>query len=935
MRPFLPILTLVLLAACQSSPDPWIIEAPAQSQYCRLDPDGTTIIPNGRLITPHGKNYRIAPHPYGLTLSPDGSLAITANSGTKPFSISILRDLQSGQPSIQQIPEGAENDADLLGAVFMGLAVSPDNQTLYVAGGQENQIYLFDLNEGQRIDSIDCSLSFGETNYEQGYIGDMVLSQDGKRLYAVDQIGFRMLIVDTEKRELIHNVPVGRYPFGICLSPDEQAAYVANVGMFEYQALTSSLAPDSLAAKALDFPAFAYNSEEMRKGIQNDSLTIPGLGDPNAPESFSVWKIRLTESPKVVARIKTGILVGEEVEGIPAVGGASPNSVVATDRFVFVSNGNNDCISVIDPEQDTVAATISLQLDPRLGALRGTIPFGLALSPDQKQLFVAEAGINAVAVIDAESLTVKGHIPVGWFPSKLAVSPDGKQLIVANAKGYGSGPNGGSTFQVGPEGSYIGGLMKGSVSVMDLPNEEQLDSLTETVIRNNFRFLKSTDSVFQARKSNPLPLYPQEKTSPIQYIVFISKENRTYDEVFGQLSQGKGEAELARYGLKASFSNFAGTAAVEDCDVMVNHLALARRFAISDNFYVDADHSADGHRWLVNTYPNEWVETHVSAAYGGKRRMRPGSEAPGNLALVGSTGAIYPEDYNEHGSIWDHFARNGISFFNFGFGTELAGSLSDSTMKYTGVKYLVNFPLPGPLYDRSSRQYPTYNMAIPDQFRADQFLREYEERWGEKGEPLPQVLTILLPNDHGAGDRPHAGYPFRESYMMDNDLALGRIVEFLSQTPYWKNMAIFVTEDDSQNGVDHVDAHRSLLMLISPYAKKDHVSHVHYSFGSIFKTFWHLLGVPYLNQYDAGATDMADMFTDEPDFRPYFALPMDKRAFDPQKVLDPFDEEFNWQAVIESPDLDDPAYLLKEAQEADKQREKERNRQSNPLRDEE
>jgi hypothetical protein len=199
---------------------------------------------------------------------------------------------------------------------------------------------------------------------------------------------------------------------------------------------------------------------------------------------------------------------------------------------------------------------------------------------------------------------------------------------------------------------------------------------------------------------------------------------------------------------------------------------------------VDSDVSADGHRWLVNTFPNEWVKTHVAASYGGKRRMRADSKAPGNLALVGSSAAIYPEDYNEAGSIWEHFDRHAVHFFNFGFGMELAGSLADSTMKYTGVKYRVNFPIPGPMYDHSSRKYATYNMAIPDQFRVDMFIEEFRERWLDEGKALPNVLTVLLPNDHGAGERPEAGYPYRESYMMDNDLALGRIVEFLSHTPY-------------------------------------------------------------------------------------------------------------------------------------------------------
>jgi hypothetical protein len=246
---------------------------------------------------------------------------------------------------------------------------------------------------------------------------------------------------------------------------------------------------------------------------------------------------------------------------------------------------------------------------------------------------------------------------------------------------------------------------------------------------------------------------------------------------------------------------------------------------------------------------------------------------------------------------------------------ELAPSFSDSTMKYTGVKYTSNFPVPGPLYDHSSAVYATYNMAIPDQFRADQFIQEFEDKFTGEGKTMPQVITLILPNDHGAGDRPHAGYPFRESYMMDNDLALGRIVEFLSHTPYWKNMAIVVTEDDSQGGVDHIDAHRSLLMVLSPYAKKDYVAHQHYSFGSIFKTFWHILGVPYLNQYDAGATDLADLFTTEPDFTPYQAAQVDARVFDPQKALDPFDENFDWKAMIESPELDNVEDFIQDHEE--------------------
>lgn len=900
----------MLLYNCQPEPDHWIAEAPAGDRYCQIDREGETIIPNGRIVQPMGRTVSTAPHPFGLALSPDGQVAVTANSGIRPFSISIIRDLQGQHPSVQQIPEGAQNDEGVLEAVFMGLAVTPDNRQVYVSGGSANKIFLFDLKKGEKIDSIDCALIDGDRDYTHGYLGDLALSRDGKTLLAVDQIGFRLLIIDTETRTVRHNVPTGRYPFGVTFSPDETRAFVANVGMFEYSPL-KSLDPENIKATAANFPTSAFNSREMREGYRNDSLEVAGLGDPNAPESFSVWAVKLSETPEVPHKIKTGFLVGQEVEGIPAVGGSSPNSMVASDEYVFVSNGNNDCISVISLERDTVVQNIFLRPDPRVGGLRGVIPFGLALSPDQRRLYVAEAGINAVGVIDIEKLEVIGHLPVGWFPSKLAVSPDGEQLIVANAKGYGSGPNGGYTFDPGPAGSYIGNLMNGSVTILDIPEGAALAEATETVVANNFRFQRIDKTMQENRAGHPVPLYGGASDSPIKYLVFISKENRTYDEVFGQIKAGKGDPAIARYGANRSFENGAGTARVEGATVMPNHLALAQRFAISDNFYVDSDVSADGHRWLANTYPNEWVETHVAASYGGKRRLRANSKAPGNWALVGASGAIYPEDYNEAGSLWDHLARHDIPFYNFGFGVELAGAYADSTLKYGGVRPTINFPVPAPLYEHSSRLYPTYNMAIPDQFRVEVFQQEFTEKFMGPGKEMPRLITLILPNDHGAGDRPQAGYPFRESYMSDNDLALGRIVEFLSHTPYWKNMAIIVTEDDAQDGVDHVDAHRSLLMVISPYAKRNYVGHQHYSFGSIFKTFWNILGAPYLNQYDATATDLADLFTREPDLTPYQALPVDVRVFDPQKALDPFDEHFDWKAVAESPKLDNVEDFLR------------------------
>jgi len=903
----------------------WILSSPAGNEYVKIDKFGKTILPNGRIITPMGKSIVLAPHPYGLTLSRDGNIAVTANSGTSPLSISIIRNLLSDNPEVQQVPPGASTDKGVLASVFMGLAISPDNQTIYVAGGQENKIYLFATSDGKSRSSIDCSFRSKDVDYSHGYIGDLKLSKDGKTLFAVDQIGFRMLIIDTENKKLIKSVPVGRYPFGICLSNDEKKIYVANVGMFQYFLIKSGKKSNS-QVKPVDYPAFAYGTEEMKEGISNDTLYVPGLGDLNSPEAFSVFAFNIEDksNPKLIAKVKTGHLVGAMVDGVPAVGGSSPNSIIATDQYVFVSNGNNDNISVISIQKDTVVATISLKPDYRIKQFRGVIPFGLALSPDQKRLYVAESGINAVAVIDVAGFKVLGHIPAGWFPSKIEVSSDGKKLVVANAKGFGSGPNGGANFKMGTEGSYIGSLMKGTLQIMDIPGDAELEELTRQVIANNFKMRKADDKDFINRKYNPVPLYPGEKESPIKHIVFISKENRTYDEIYGRIENGRGDSSIVRYGERASFSNEKRTSSLQNITVMPNHLKLASEFAISDNFYVDADVSADGHRWLVNTYPNEWCETSTAASYGGNRDFDIKSKAPGVYAMNGAAGAIYPEDYNEAGSMWDHLERNKMNFFNFGFSIMFEPALYDARYKYTGIRQYVNYPMPQPLFERTSKMYPTYNMSIPDQFRIDQFIKEFDAKWIKSADTMPQLITVIIPNDHGAGDRPVAGYPYRESYMADNDLAVGRIVEFLSRTPYWKNMMIVITEDDAQNGVDHIDAHRSVLMVISPWVKKNYVSHVHYSFGSLFKTFWNILALPYLNQFDAGANDLSDFFTNIPDYSPYIARPVDIRVFDPQKALDPFDEKFDWKTLEKSPEIDDVDDMLRESKEKDEYRLKSR-----------
>lgn len=895
------------------------ITAPAGKLPARINKDGSGVIPNGKLITPLGKQYFTAPHPFGLILSKDGDIAITSNSGINPFSVNIIKGLKTGKVSIKQIPEGAKTDNGVLEACFMGLAVNKANTLVYVSGGNTNKIHIFNVNSGKKVGIINCSYKTNKLDYTDGYLGDMVMSNDEKYLFVVDQINFRIGVIDVIAKKLIANIPTGRYPFGIALSPNQKHLTVANVGVFEYSPFTD-LDKKDLKNTGHKWPSSIYGSKEMIEG--NLEKGVKPLGDPNVDAAFSVWtydiskftKYSYIDPSKNISKVKTGFLVGQKIEDFEAVGGSSPNSLVATNDKIFVSNGNNDCVSIIDIKTGKLEKNLMLNPDPRLGKLRGLIPFGLTLSPDLKRLYVALAGINALAVVDANSLEIKGYIPTAWFPSKLKVSPDGKQLIVANAKGMGSGPNGGSTFKMGAEGSYIGSLMKGVVSVFDIPTDEELKVFTQKVIANNYRFTPISEVKSEADKV--IPVKPLMGSENIKHIVFISKENRTYDEVFGQLENGNGESELARFGLNRTVRNRKGDTTVIHGNVMPNHIALAKRFAIADNFFCDSDVSADGHRWLVNTYPNEWVETNTAASYGGRKGMKDSSNAPGNWSIYGSAGSIYPEDYNEGGSLWEHMDRNRKDLFNFGFGVEMAGAFSDSTMKHTGEVYTINYPIAAPLFNKSSKTFPTYNMAIPDQFRADEFIREFKERWSTDN--LPSLITLQLPNDHGSSQRPEAGWPFQESYMADNDLALGRTIEFLSKTPYWKNMLVVVTEDDPQGGVDHVDAHRSILMVMSPYTKKNYIGNVHYSFGSIFKTFWKVFGIPYLNQYDASATDLSDLFTNNPDFSPYNAVPCDLRIFNPQKALDPFDEKFDWKAFNQSEELDRTETMQKRRAEDDK-----------------
>jgi len=881
------------------------LHAPAGARPVKIDRGGETVLPNGRLITPLGTQVTVAPHPYGLALSPDGQTLVTANSGTHPFSVSIITGLESSAPQVVQIPPGfnsADADPD---SVFLGVAIAPDHRTLYVSEGNNGRVGIFDLVTHQRLYSLSLDGAFQGRTFNNSLTGAMQLTPDGRRLAVLDIAHFRLVIIDTESKQIVSSVPVGRMPFGLALSPQGSRAYVSNVGMFQYS-LVPGYDPKDVKHTALDFPAFGFPSQEAREGTTIGDKRIPGLGDPNVPESNSLWVLDLHDPahPQVTARIKTGLPVGPQ-----SVGGSSPGGVVAGHKTIFVSNANQDSITIINARSNQVEKTLVLEPAEAVKGLRGVLPFGMALSTDEKRLYVACSGINAVAVIDARRGKVEGYLPTAWFPARVAVSPDGKTLYVGSTKGFGAGPNGGSSFQQGPEGSYIGDITKGIVSIFPVPGRSALKRLSAQVVHNNG--FVATGGVPERSAAFPVPP-PGQASQKIHHVVYIIKENRTFDQMFGDVATASGErveaaADLARYGNDAEVRE-KGEETVEHARVSPNHHALAERFAFSDNFYVDSDVSVDGHHWLVGNYPNELIEASWPAAYGDKLEFRPDPEAPGRLAIGGA--ATRPEDFLEAGTLWDHLARHQITLRNYGEGLDVPGAEDGPGYQPTGIRETLNVPVSKALFENTSRAYPAFNTSISDQYRFQQFLHEFQVRYLSGKQPFPQFVSLWLPNDHTAKPRPEDGYPYHASYVADNDLALGKLVELFSHSPFWKDMAIFVTEDDAQDGRDHVDAHRSVLLVISPYARRG-VSHVHTSMASILKTFDLILGMPYLNQYDAAATDLSDMFTDQPDFTPYTALPSDTRIFDPAKVREP---GLELRAHPSAP-LDDPAAIRREMRE--------------------
>ncbi|HEX5105049.1 MAG TPA: alkaline phosphatase family protein, partial [Pirellulaceae bacterium] len=524
--------------------------------------------------------------------------------------------------------------------------------------------------------------------------------------------------------------------------------------------------------------------------------------------------------------------------------GEHPNQLALhpKDSRLFVACASSNAVFVIDTATGTVQETIYTPLFPQ--SPEGSTPDALCIAPDGETLFVANADNNCIAVVDIEhprKSAVKGFIPTGWYPTAVAVTPSGKQLLVGVGKGNQTSPNkpakekldaelakapaeGGNHYFPFP---YIGTTLSGALSIVDVPDEKQLAAYTDQVYRN----CPYSDKLLTAAPSPRKTAIPTTVggKSPIKHCIYIIKENRTYDQVLGDMPRGNGDKSLLMFG----------------AEVTPNHHKLASEFVLLDNLYCNGHVSADGHPWSTMAYNTDYIARNWALTY--SRRAGIDDDDEGDLSKAPS------------GYIWDSCKRNGITYRSYG---EYGGRVSqpDGTFRMEGrVPGLVGHMSPRYGLPRKSGE------RVRDTDRVEVFLEEFREY--EKNGNLPRFIVMSLGENHTQGTTP--GAPTPQACVASNDLALGRLVEAISRSMYWDKIAIFVIEDDAQNGPDHVDAHRTCGLVISPYIRRGHLDSTQYSTCSMLRTMELILGLPPLSQFDASATPMFESFTDQPNLEPY------------------------------------------------------------------
>ncbi len=707
--------------------------------------------------------------PNGWSLSPAGrSLPL----GDLPLNIQLspsnklLAVTNNGQSthSVQLIDTKSERilDEKPIAKSWYGLAFSADEKKLYVSGANDNILLIYSI-VNQKLANAD-TIVLGKKWPNKISPTGIAVDDAAQILYTVTKENNSLYIIDLRTKKILNQINLGSEAYACLLSPDKKTLYIS-----------------------------LWGNQEVAL-FDTKTKTIKS-------------KIITQNHPNELLLNKKGTIL-------------------------MVANAGDNSVSIINTSTRKIVETISTSLYPT--KLSGSTTNGLALSSNEKTLFIANADNNCVAVFDVSisgKSQSKGFIPVGWYPTN--VKSFGNRLFVSNGKGFSSSanPNGpqpiskkdDSGYQTSPtvkkEVQYIGGLFKGSLSIIDIPDEAKLAQYTKQVYANSpFNPL--------AKRVNPIANFPvpmmDGDKSPIKYVFYVIKENRTYDQVLGDIKKGNGDSSLCLFPEK----------------VTPNIHALANEFVLLDNFYVDAEVSADGHNWSTAAYANDYVEKTWPISYGGRG---------GTYDYEGSRKIAHPKD----GFIWDYCKRAGITYRTY-------GEFTDG--KTANIPALENNFCPG---------YEGFTQDVKDIDRLTVWKKDFDSLVAKNA--IPQFSTIRLSNDHTSGQRLGKFTPI--AAVADNDLAVGQLIDYISHSPIWKESAIFILEDDAQNGPDHVDAHRSPALVISPYTKRNEVISTMYSTSGMLRTMELILGLPPMSQYDAAALPMFNCFTSQPNLTPFTHLP--------------------------------------------------------------
>ena len=798
MRPHvIPLAVLVILTGLPRV----LLAAEVPERSPGAQPDGSVVLPNQWSLRPVGRQVEVGDFPAAIAMHPDGLHAVVLHCGYGPHELVVLDVARRKLVSRTRLDES-----------FQGVAFAPDGGVLWVSGGAAETLLRFRFVDGALVPDGAAALRDEKLRGIPCGIG---MNGAGDTLYVANVWGHSISRVRLD--------PAGGEP-----SIDELL-------------LTAAAPAAGPAIPASADPSITKRAEALLERAVTDA-PYPWtcvVDDRRHRLYVSLWgqaavAVIDTAEWNVVARIAV-----EE----------HPNEMLLTPDGgrLFVANANRNSVLVIDLDagrvSETLVATLSADAQP------GNTPNSLALAADGTTLFVSNANINAVSVWDVEtpgrSRSI-GFIPVGWYPTAVRLAHGGRRLLVANGKGVISdsnrnGPRPGYDADA-PTPDYIAGLFDGTVSFIDLPEEDGFEPQMRAWTARAYACRPpQVAEVFSAEEiaGSPIPSGSGSK-SPITHVIYVVKENRTYDQVFGDMPEGRGDPTLCLF----------------PEPVTPNHHALARQFVLLDNFYVESEVSADGHEWSMGAYATDFVERHWPLSYGHNARKKFPYPSEGTFEIARPAG----------GYLWDRAIAAGVSFRSYG-------------------EWVSNGPAPDApgtarvpaLEGRFDPLFRGFDMEYSDLLRADRFVAELA-RYEREGD-MPRLQVVRLPNDHTSGTKPGALTP--TAFMAENDLALGRVVEAVSTSRFWPTTAIFVVEDDAQNGADHIDAHRTVALVVSPWARRGAVDSSLYSTSSMLRTIELILGLEPMSQFDAAALPMIRSFTGTPDRSPYrcrpAAVPLDAR----------------------------------------------------------